>query len=74
MRLGLNDATVDTAIREYIAGQRRPDATFAINLESAEIGATPPTETALRVTDSRTNRTLTYRVMALVRRTEGTAT
>jgi len=73
MRLGLNDATVDAAIREYIAGQRRPDAPFGINLESAEIGATPPTETPLRVTDARTNRTLTYRVMALVRRTERTA-
>jgi hypothetical protein len=74
MRLALNDATVDAAIREYIAGQRRPDAPFGINLESVEIGATPPTETPLRVTDSRTNRTLTYRVMALVRRTERTAT
>lgn len=74
MRLGLNDATVDAAIREYIAGQRRPDAPFGINLESAEIGSTPPTETPLRITDSRTNRTLTYRVMALVRRTERTPT
>jgi hypothetical protein len=73
MRLGLNDATVDAALREYIAGQRRADAPFGINLESAEIGATPPTETPLRVTDTRTNRTLTYRVMALVRRTERTA-
>lgn len=72
-RLGLNDATVDAAIRELIAGQRRPDAPFGINLESAEIGLTPPTETPLRVTDTRTNRTLTYRVIALVRRTERTA-
>lgn len=74
MRLGLNDATVDAAIREFIAGQRSPDAPFGINLESAEIGATPPTETPLKVTDSRTSRTVTYRVMALVRRTERTAT
>jgi hypothetical protein len=73
MRLGLNDATVDAAIREYIGGLRRADAPFGINLESAEIGSTPPTETPLQITDSRTNRTLTYRVMALVRRTERTA-
>jgi hypothetical protein len=73
MALGLNDSTVDAAIREYIAGDRRPDAPFALNLESAEIGTTPPTETPLRVTDSRTNRTVTYRVMALVRRTERTS-
>lgn len=72
IRLGLNDITVDRAIREFVAGERRTDAPFGINLESAEIGATPPTETPLRVTDARTNRTLTYRVMALVRRSERT--
>jgi len=72
MRLGLTDITVDRAIREFVAGERRTDAPFGINLESAEIGATPPTETPLRVTDARTNRTLTYRVMALVRRSERT--
>lgn len=70
MKLGLNDTTVDVALRQFVAGERCPEAAFGINLESAEIGATPPTETPLRVTDPRTNRTLTYRVMALVRRTE----
>lgn len=70
MKLGLNDTTVDIALREFVAGVRRADAPFGINLESAEIGATPPTETPLRVTDPRTNRTVTYRVMALIRRTE----
>ena len=70
MKLGLNNASVDKALGQFVSGERRPDAPFAINLESAEIGATPPTETPLRVTDGRTNRTLTYRVMALVRRTE----
>lgn len=73
IKLGLNDAVVDRALREFVAGERRPDAPFGINLESAEIGATPPTETPLRVTDPRTNRTLTYRVMALVRRAERTS-
>jgi hypothetical protein len=72
MKLGLTDGTVDTAIRQFVAGERRTDAPFGINLESAEIGATPPTETPLRVTDARTQRTLTYRVMALVRRSERT--
>jgi len=72
MKLGLNDTTVDIALRQFVAGERRPDAPFGINLESAEIGATPPTESPLRITDARTNRTLTYRVMAVVRRTERT--
>jgi len=72
MKLGLNDTTVDMALCQFIAGERRPDAPFGVNLESAEIGTTPPTETPLRVTDARTNRTLTYRVMAVVRRTERT--
>jgi len=72
MKLGLTDGTVDNAIRQFIAGERRTDAPFGINLESAEIGAIPPTETPLRVTDARTQRTLTYRVMALVRRSERT--
>jgi hypothetical protein len=72
IKLGLSDATVDAAIRQFISGDRRADAPFRLNLESAEIGATPPTETPLRVTDARTNRTITYRVMAVVRRSERT--
>lgn len=73
LQLGLSDATVDRALEEFTIGVRRPDAPFGINFESAEFGATPPTETPLRVTDPRTNRTVTYRVMALVRRTERTS-
>lgn len=72
MKLRLNDTVVDTAIRQFIANQRRTEAPFRLNLESAEFGPIPPTETPLQVTDARTNRTLTYRVMALVRRTERT--
>ena len=73
MKLGVSDATVDRALQQFVDGTLRPDAPFRINLESAEIGSTPPTERPLRITDNRTNRTLTYRVMALVRQTERTS-
>lgn len=73
LKLQLNDNVVDAALREFNAGIRRPDASFTINFDSAEIGTTPPTESPLRVTDPRTNRTITYRVMALIRQTERTS-
>jgi hypothetical protein len=71
-QLRLNDNIVDVALRQFMAGDRRSDAPFGINFDSAEFGATPPTESPLRVSDIRTNRSITYRVMALVRRPERT--
>lgn len=73
LQLGLSDNVINKALEQFATGMRRPDAPFGINFESAEFGATPPTETPLRVTDTRTNRTVTYRVMALVRRPERTS-
>lgn len=73
LQLGLTDNVIDRALEQFAMGARRSDAPFSINFDSTEFGATPPTETPLRVTDSRTNRAVTYRVMALVRRPERTA-
>jgi hypothetical protein len=66
-KLGLGDRIFDLALIEFLAGARRKDAPFSLNLDPAEYGSTPPTEQPLRVPD-RSGRQQVFRVMTLVNR------
>ena len=68
-RLGLNNTVFDAAIREFLASERRTDAGFRLNLDRAQFGALPPTESPLLVPD-RAGRMHAYTVMTLVHRPE----
>jgi hypothetical protein len=66
-KLRLNDPVFDAAVREFLGGERRPEAPFRMSSDSVEYRSTPPTETPLRVRD-KTGRIRTYRVMTLIPR------
>ena len=68
-RLGLNNTVFDAAIREFLASERRTEAGFRLNLDRAQFGAIPPTESPLQVPD-RAGRSHAYTVMTLVHRPE----
>lgn len=69
-KLGLSDPVFDMALREFLAGERRPDSTFRLNLDSSVFGNVPPTEQPLKLTD-RSGRTQVYHVMTLLSLTKG---
>lgn len=68
--LRINDPVFDAAVREFIGRQRRPEAPFMLNLDSAQYGSTPPTEPPLRIHSRSGGPPQLHRVMTLVRRTE----
>lgn len=68
-RLGLNNSVFDQAVREFLATERRTEAGFRLNLDRAQFGAIPPTESPLQVPD-RNGRLQAYTVMTLVHRPE----
>jgi hypothetical protein len=66
-KLGIGDRIFEVALNEFLAGERRPDAPFRVNLDPAGLGNTPPTEQPLRVRD-RHGQLRVYRVMTIVPR------
>jgi hypothetical protein len=66
-KLGIGDRIFEIALNEFLAGERRPDAPFRVNLDPAGLGNTPPTEQPLRVRD-RNGQERVYRVMTIVPR------